>query len=729
MFCPKCGNEISDHTKFCPKCGAAVSNVGSGAPNGETPANSTFSVQQSNQAWAETSTATATATATVPKPKKKCKGAVILVAAVMVAAVVFLLFMSSGSSEDLSQDDVPVRGETAEATPVPDETDEVDTALNQDADAQLLALIDQAEEIHENAKNDFGLLQQAIDEDEDADDMAYAENSRQKAEILTDFLTDLVNLWEEASSIRGLDGKMQDARDEYFSMLHDARAAHVEILMFEADYLEFFYNIVGRRPDKSDFDSLSEYAASLNDWTQECREAYTAISYPSCVENEWKQYAEILEYNGNICNKLSKAIQYNDWLRYYSTVYMNERYNTVEENLYYKMIDCKDGEINHVGYQLGYASNLAQEMHDYAELDQDGKEAYEFSTHVGKIQLNYDIVDTIYPSLYNTYDAFVIVKTGCYSGTQSILIEAEIEGFTQKYNQSFNLDSSYKAIYIKPPALTGELDLSSQKSAQLKVTVSEKDGTLIEAKTFPITIQSKYDFELYDADYGISTKDNFLCFLTPEASAITALKRQAIDEMSAMTDGEVQSFVGYQYISANEYGNTYLQTTALMSALREMGVRYNAGAFSLSGSGKQRIKLPEDVIAERSGLCIETALVIASALQNADMHAFLVFPRGHAQVAVEVWDEGGKHAGEYFLIETTILEESGGNDREYFSKSFRRILEEGKIPAATDDSSIAFPSVPIVYLDSNAWSKKLANVQYVVDCDDSLLLGLTAFSN
>lgn len=324
------------------------------------------------------------------------------------------------------------------------------------------------------------------------------------------------------------------------------------------------------------------------------------------------------------------------------------------------------------------------------------------------------MVDTIYPSLYNTYDAFVILKTGCISGKRNIVVEAEIEGFTQKYQQSFNLDSSYRAIYIKPPALTGELNLTVAKPAQLKITVSEQNGTLIETQTFDVTIKSKNDFEWYSDEYGEATQDNILCFLTPESSAIAALKRQAIDEMSAMTGGDMESFVGYQNILPNQYLVTYLQAAGLMSALRSMGVRYNMDPFSLGGSD-QHVLLPEDVIEQRGGLCIETSLAIASALQSANMHAFLIFPPGHAQVAVEVWNSGS-HKGEYFLIETTTLD-SENNIGTFVQAA--NALTEGQPPSGI-----------ITYYSASQWEDYLNNkVEYIVDCSDSRLLGLTPFVN
>jgi hypothetical protein len=73
---------------------------------------------------------------------------------------------------------------------------------------------------------------------------------------------------------------------------------------------------------------------------------------------------------------------------------------------------------------------------------------------------------------------------------------------------------------------------------------------------------------------------------------------------------------------------------------------------------QQRVKLPADTLNSKSGLCIETSLVMASALQSAGMHVMLIFPPGHAQVAVEAW----YGAGDYFLIETTVLPMEPNND-------------------------------------------------------------------
>lgn len=676
MFCSKCGKELPEGVRFCPDCGAAVNRT-AGGDNSDGP-----------PAPEPSAAAEKTATAVKDKTPKRRGGKALLVAvplvAVLIAAAVFLLPRLLPSPAD-------------------------------SAAMELLRYIDQAEELNEKTMEEFDALR--LTKEEDGDIALFRERTRAQVDVLGTFLTELAALQEQANALSGLDAKLQTAGAEYFNMLQSSRATLSQTLTFWADYFDFYDEIVACRPLEVDFDSIAEYSESLSQWTQETRAGYAAISCPMCMESEWKQYGEILEYNESIAEKVNTAVDCNDWLRYYSAKYMTDRYITVESTLYEKFLEAIEGEQAHAIKQRNVASDLAKEIHTYAELPKRERDAYTFEyVRTGKIWHEYDAVETIYPSLYNTYDAFVILKAGCISGNRTIVVEAEIPGFTQKYVETFHLDSSYRTIYIKPPALTGELDLSAAKDAQISVTLSEQDGTLIEAKSFPVSLKSKYDFEWYSSEYGTSTKDNILCFLTPESSAITELKRQAIDEITDLTDNRIESFVGYQnaYANWNQYMFTYLQTAGLMSALRKTGVRYNMDPFSISGSN-QHILLPADVIAQKSGLCVETSLTIASALQSAGMHAFLLFPRGHAQVAVEVWNEGD-HKGEYFLIETTQL--GSGNNREHF-------IENANAMAQLEGSTGI-----ITYWDAPNWYNYLENeVEYIIDCDDSRLLGLTPFAN
>lgn len=647
--------------------------------------------------------------------KKKTKKKRIAAIVIAVLAVLLLLSMcgrSSNSPEDTETDSTAVT-ESEE----PKDTEPEDTAYSQEAEDELFRYMDQAEEQISRMYSELD----AIDEME----IEGVDKIRKRAEILEAVLPDVETLQKQANEIGSVDAALKEAVKEYFAMNYGVIKGYHETQVFLRDYLDFCEKSIYTRPAPEDADSAYDYYYALDEWYSSAKEAYEAIdSCPMCMEEEWRRYGEVLDLNGSIVNKTALANNYNDALRWQSVKNMSERYETSEELGYQAFLDCLKGEMAHVQRQRKSSSLLAEEIHAYAELGEQDRGGYEFEyNRSGKIFIGddaFEAVDTIYPSLYNTYNAFLVIKTGCVSGTRKIVVEAEIPGFTQKYKESFTLDAAYREIAVKPPALAGELDLASAKNAQLMVTISEQEsGTELISKSFPLTIKSKYDFDWISEDYGVVTKDNILCFLTPESSAISGMKRQAIDEISSMTDGQMESFVGYQNTRwQNHYVGTYLQAAGIMRALNEMGVRYNMKTFSISNSN-QHILLPDDVLEQKGGLCIETSLVVASALQSAGMHAFIVLPPGHAQVAVEVWNGQGEDTrgtGEYLLIETTALDSDWSGA---FIDGANSLLDN-KGPA----------SGPITYKNKEGWKEYLSvENTYLIDCDDSRVLGLTPFVN
>ena len=290
--------------------------------------------------------------------------------------------------------------------------------------------------------------------------------------------------------------------------------------------------------------------------------------------------------------------------------------------------------------------------------------SYSYMSREPEIEIDYEAVDSIYPSLYNTTDYILLVRATSEGGERDVMIRAEVPGFTQVYEQKFTLGSQLTQFYIHPPVLTGELSLGSAKQAQIVFSVTDIDsGKPVIQDTLPIQIMSKFDMINYDPVLGVSSWDYYLSFLTPESPGVLELKRNAVDFITGYTGGQFDMMQGYQdsgLFGSNIELNTYYQALALQGAMSEMGVRYNNAWYSMSRSGDkmlQRVQLPDDTLSSKSGVCIETSLTIASALQSAGMNVFLIFPPGHAQVAVEAWP----NTGEYYLIETTILPVDGEN--------------------------------------------------------------------
>lgn len=701
MFCKGCGNQLNDGEQFCPRCGHIVGNQTMGAsaqPNvySMNPAGNTNSEKNNKKKH------------TVP---------------IVIGILAFVIAMGTGGFFWLrSQDGTKSTSSTNEEKQNDDKSSRRDRNKS-DSKApinKLIGYIDQAEELMSQTYNDVNAL---FEEDSTDVELIFAK----QVEILATSLSNLSDLQNQADAISGMEANLENAKKEYFSMAYDSLKAFYSAWNFLEDYAVLTIAIAGK-PQTEYYDTVAEYYNDFYDWYTSVEAVYSEIdSCPSSLESEWKKYENILSLNISIIQKFNDAKKYNDEeiydiLRIYSAMNMSDRYNAVTDLQDEAIWNVLYGEMDFFIEQMSWSFELAEEIRAYAKLDEEDRSEYEFKNiYAGEISLDYDVVDTIYPSLYNTYDAFLIIKTGCISGTRKIVVEAEIPGLTQTYKESFTLDSAYRTIYIKPPALTGDLDLKSTKNAQINVTISEQNGTLIEAKTFPVTIQSKYDFDLHLNEYGVATQDNFLCFLTPEAPAISQLKRQAINEISNITDGRIESFAGYQEVGSSygwdHYVTTYLQVAGLMRAMNVMGVRYLTDTFSIS-EGHQHVLFPEDVLDQQGGLCVETSLVVASALQSADMHAFLVFPPGHAQVAVEIWNYGeGK--GEYFLIETTCVDDAS-NNQNIFIDYLNEYIGNGVLE----------DTYPIAYLNSDEWINYISNNNaYIIDCNDSSVLGLTPFAN
>ncbi len=694
MRCRFCGTQLKEGAAFCANCGQRVA----AAAPGVQPTQPVQHVQQSTQP----------AQPVPVQTKKKPRTLLIVLLCVAGAGVLFAGFLTLlallNSFREAGEEEREIVTDTQ-------------TAANGDERSLqvLLGLMEEAQDCYIELTDVYG------DEDTEFDEMV---EKSQEAK------SQLEELRQKSAALKDLDPEVKEAADDFYETLLAPVRTMEEMAAFYETYVELVNS-----PILDDYDTIEDHYNDLYAWYEDKKEIVDSITYvPSCVEAEWDNFKENFELNYVIVSKEYLASELEDYLRFASALYLSERYMIAEENNLTEMLMCFDDEVDFATVQEEEADAIASEIEAYAAMDADKRKDYVFtSRRDNEIVLDYDTVDTIYPSLYNTYDAFAIIKTGCISGTHAITVEAEIPGFTQKYKQSFNLDSSYKAIFIKPPFLAGDLDLTAAKDAQINISVYEKDGrTLIESKTFPVKIKSRNDFDWFSDEFGIFTTDNLLCFLTPEARAVADLKRTAIDEISAMTDGMIEGFPGYQLYAdeedveagyapaylADEYAITYLEAAAILRALNEKGVRYNMDPFSLSGSD-QHILLPTQVLEQRSGLCAETALVVASALQSAGMHTFLVMPPGHVQVAVEVWEE----SGEYYLIETTAVSDAE-NNREIFRAGLQSIMNE------------EYPEGPITYLSPEEWSELLDQTDedgnmlyYIIDCDDSRVLGMTPFAN
>ena len=306
---------------------------------------------------------------------------------------------------------------------------------------------------------------------------------------------------------------------------------------------------------------------------------------------------------------------------------------------------------------MGIKSIVSKSNNDLPEVH------YSYLDDTTEVFIDYEMTKEIYPLIYNRLDS-IMEFAACTSGGEKVIdISVEIPGFTQKYNKKFKINEQITQFYIHPALLSGDLNLDSGKQAQVILNVVDTEtGEELVKDTVPVYLLSIHDIPtgLVKSGWGYNAYDNFLAALSPEDEAISVLIRKAADEMKKITtnyygeENSSEKMSGYQDYGYEDpaYGTLY-QVEALQLAMSDLGVKYIQSNYSSSETDiyMQRMKLPADVLNTQSGLCVETSVYIASALQELDMNAFLIMPPGHCQVAVEAWP----NSGVYILLETTVL--------------------------------------------------------------------------
>lgn len=281
--------------------------------------------------------------------------------------------------------------------------------------------------------------------------------------------------------------------------------------------------------------------------------------------------------------------------------------------------------------------------------------------NVIKTNCEYKFHNEIIPANYRSMDYVVYMQCWTDRGRTKLMVTVEIPEFTQKFEQMVEVSRAETELIIHPPLLENAAkSLKSSREAQLMVTVTDMNtGEIVKQDTNTIKLYSRNDILWTDAD-GTPYSENILAWVTPEAEEIDKMLRDSADSFSELTGGAINSIVGYQEIQGLTHAQiTAYQVCSMMYTLaNQYQVKYVMAPFSATSGDMQSVKTPTQVIETKGGLCVETAVTMASAIQRTNMHAVIILLPGHAQVAVETW----YNSGEYILIETTALDAANQGD-------------------------------------------------------------------
>ena len=151
-------------------------------------------------------------------------------------------------------------------------------------------------------------------------------------------------------------------------------------------------------------------------------------------------------------------------------------------------------------------------------------------------------------------------------------------------------------------------------------------------------------------------------FAQPNSKPVAALMHRASEKLQSQ---HRESLHGYQSKDRHAVAR---QVAALYAAISELQIHYSNPPASFTGQG-QKIRLPERLLEERLGTCLDLAMLLVSCLEQTGLNPLVFLEEGHAWVGCWLYDSSlttpsvddrqqlrkRLDAGELIAVEATCL--------------------------------------------------------------------------
>jgi len=238
----------------------------------------------------------------------------------------------------------------------------------------------------------------------------------------------------------------------------------------------------------------------------------------------------------------------------------------------------------------------------------------------------------------------VIAIKNLVNEPQCFQVEVELQGYSEPVFETVMVPANEETEVKLTPAVSDEIyEITEQKIGNILIKLTDGNGNLIFGRTKQVTLLSRNDMvwshkKPMDLVYLVGS------FVTPHPKdkSIDKLLRLAVDYAPYKALGGYQDIDNLSHKQIMES-----QAKAIYDALTYLGIRYVNAPVSF-GFGAQRIKYPSEVLSDRSGNCIEMAVLFASCFEAMDMYPVIIIVPEHAFVGVHQWHD----ENELILIET-----------------------------------------------------------------------------
>lgn len=178
------------------------------------------------------------------------------------------------------------------------------------------------------------------------------------------------------------------------------------------------------------------------------------------------------------------------------------------------------------------------------------------------------------------------------------------------------IDMGTVALQLSPSFL---IQLTERLSGALELTVTGEDGSELYRQA------AAMDVLAFDEWNGLSVLPEMVgAFVMPNHPAVLRVVKEAAAILRSWDSSAV--FDAYQSQDSNRVRK---QAAALYAALQKESLAYCVAPASFEEIG-QRVRLPDSLLGNRMGNCLDVSLFYAACLEAVGLHPLVVFTKGHA---------------------------------------------------------------------------------------------------
>jgi Transglutaminase-like superfamily len=255
------------------------------------------------------------------------------------------------------------------------------------------------------------------------------------------------------------------------------------------------------------------------------------------------------------------------------------------------------------------------------------------------VQAPAEVFSAYYPFDLSTHTALFTV-TYSSSSPLTLLISVGIAGFTQVETHTVTAGSAVQSTGFTPAPLDQAVrKLTGDLTTSLTVTVKDTRNTLYYVNDSPLLLHAHQVMQWVAAN-----RLKIAAWVTPDDPLVTGLVTKAAALLSTEPPPAPTAMIGYASPTTPQAVRD--QVDAIYDALwLDYHMHYVVENVPYNGPGDtgvalENIKLPSEVLQQRSGMCIELTLLLASAVEKIGLHAEIVIIPGHAFLGVAVTPDG-----------------------------------------------------------------------------------------